>query len=168
MTPPQAGQSTDVDMSATPKASRRRPTNPAQPQGSRPGPSGPGPQPSGPSRADKGKQPVRTNPVAVQPQPQPKKPVVPFQRMGVPLPINCATKPMRKSYSSVAKSAPSSQPVTVAELARVASRQCRTSLFSQDCRKTSTKAQDSYSQLHYSGSILQADPDHLLWPLCHL
>jgi len=49
MTPPRAGRSTDVDMSATPKASRRRPTKPVQPQGSRPGPSGPGPQPSGPS-----------------------------------------------------------------------------------------------------------------------
>jgi len=120
MTPPRAGQSTDVDMSATPKASRRRPAKPVQPQGSRPGPSGPWPQPSGPSRADKGKQPVRTNPVAVQPRPQPKKPVVPFQRMGVPPPINHATKPLRKSYSSVAKSAPASQPVTVAELARVA------------------------------------------------
>jgi len=95
-TPPRAGQSTDVDMSATPKASCKRPTNPAQPQGSRPGPSGPGPQPSGPSRADKGKQPVCTNPVAVQPRPQPKKPVVPFQRMGVPPPINHATKPSRK------------------------------------------------------------------------
>jgi len=119
-TPPRAGQSTDVDMSATPNASCRRPAKPAQPQGSRPGPSGPGPQPSGPSRADKGKQPVRTNPVAVQPRPQPKKPVVPFQRMGVPPPINRATKPSRKSYSSVAKSAPLFQPVTVAELARVA------------------------------------------------
>jgi len=43
MTPPRAGQSTDVDMSAIPKASRKRPTNPAQPQGSRPGPSEPGP-----------------------------------------------------------------------------------------------------------------------------
>jgi len=59
-TPPRAGQSADVDMSATPKASCRKPTKLAQPQGSRPGP-----QPSGPSRADKGKQPVRTNPVAV-------------------------------------------------------------------------------------------------------
>jgi len=39
--------------------------------------------------------------------------------MGMPPPINHATKPLRKSYSSVAKSAPSSQPVTVAELARV-------------------------------------------------
>jgi len=37
-TPPRAGQSTDVDMSATPKASRRRPTKPVQPQGSGPGP----------------------------------------------------------------------------------------------------------------------------------
>ena len=54
------------------------------------------PQPSSPSRADKGKQPACTNPVAVQPWPQPKKPVVPFQRMGMPLPINHATKPMRK------------------------------------------------------------------------
>jgi len=114
-TPPRAGQSTDVDMSATPKASHKRSANPAQPQGSRPGP-----QPSGPSRADKGKQPVRTNPVAVQPRPQPKKPMVPFQCMGVPPPINRATKPSRKSYSSLAKSAPASQPVTVAELARVA------------------------------------------------
>jgi len=118
-TPPRTGQSTDVDMSATPKASCRRPTKPAQPQGSGPGPSGPGPQPSGPLHADKSKQPVRTNLVAVQPQPQSKKPVVPFQRMGVPPPINRATKPLRKSYSSVAKSAPASQPVTVAELARV-------------------------------------------------
>jgi len=105
-TPPRAGQSTDVDMSATPKVSHKRPAKPAQP--------------SGPSRADKGKQRVRTNTVAVQPWPQPKKPVVPFQRMGMPPPINRATKPLRKSYSSVAKSAPSSQPVTVAELARVA------------------------------------------------
>jgi len=119
-TTPRAGQSTDVDMSATPKASRRRPTKPVQPQGSRPGPWGPGPQPSGPSRADKGKQPFRTNLVAVQPRPQPKKPVVPFQHMGVPPPINHATKPSRKSYSSVAKLAPASQPVTVAKLARVA------------------------------------------------
>jgi len=58
MTPPRAGQSTDVDMSATPKASRRRSAKPDQPQGSRPGPLGPGPQASGPSRTDKGKQPV--------------------------------------------------------------------------------------------------------------
>jgi len=105
-TPPRAGQSTDVDMSATAKASRKRPANPAQP--------------SGPSRADKGKQPVCTNPVAVQRRPQPKKPMVSFQCMGVPPPINRATKPSRKLYSSVAKSAPASQPVTVAELARVA------------------------------------------------
>ena len=89
MTPPWAGQSTDVDMSATPKASHWKPAKPAQP--------------SGPSRADKGKQSVHTNPVAVQPWPQPKKPVVLFQCMGVPLPINRATKPTRKSYSSVAK-----------------------------------------------------------------
>ena len=41
--------------------------------------------------------------------------------MGVPLPINRATKPMRKSYSSVAKLAAFSLPVTAAELARVAS-----------------------------------------------
>jgi len=120
MTLPWAGQSTDVDMSATPKASRRKLAKLDQSQGSRPGTSGPGPQLSGPSRADKGKQPVHTNPVAVQPRPQPKKPVVPFQSMGVPLPINRATKPLRKSYSSVAKSAPSPQPVTVAKLAWVA------------------------------------------------
>jgi len=50
-TPPWAGQSTDVDMSATPKASHWKPAKPAQP--------------SGPSCADKGKQSVRTNPVVV-------------------------------------------------------------------------------------------------------
>jgi len=96
MTPPRAGQSTDVDMSATPKASHWKAAKPVQPQSSRPGPLGPGPQLSGPSRADKGKEPVCTNPVAVQPQPQPKKPVVIFQHMGIPAPINCATKATRK------------------------------------------------------------------------
>ena len=105
-TPPGSSKSADADVSMTSKASHWKPAKPTQP--------------SGPSRADKGKQPVRTNLVAVQPRPQPKKPVVSFQRMGVPLPINHATKPMRKSYSSVAKSEPSTQPVTVAELARVA------------------------------------------------
>jgi len=117
-TPPRSGQSADADVSMTPKASERKPADPPQPQGSGSGPSGSGPKSGGPSRADKGKQPVRTNPVAVQPRPQPKKPVVPFQQMGMPLPINRATKP-KKSYASAAKSTPNI-PVTVAQLAKVA------------------------------------------------
>jgi len=47
-----------------------------------------------------------------------KKPVVSFQHMGMPLPINRATKP-KKSYASAAKSVPNI-PVTVAQLAKVA------------------------------------------------
>jgi len=117
-TPPRSGQSADADVSMTPKASEQKPTDPPQPQGSGSGPSGSGPKSGGPSCADKGKQPDRTNPVAVQPWPQPKKPVVPFQRMGMPPPINRATKP-KKSYASVAKSVPNI-PVTVAQLAKVA------------------------------------------------
>jgi len=117
-TPPRSGQSADADVSMTPKASERKPADPPQPQGSGSGPSGSGPKSGGPSRADKGKQPVRTNPVAVQPRPQSKKPVVPFQRMGMPPPINRATKP-KKSYASAAKSVPNI-PVTVAQLAKVA------------------------------------------------
>jgi len=112
-TPSRSGQSADADVSMTPKASEQKPADPPQPQGSGSGPSGSGPKSSGPSRADKGKQPDRTIPVAVQPRPQPKKPVVPFQRMGMPPPINRATKP-KKSYASAAKSAPNI-PVTVAQ-----------------------------------------------------
>jgi len=117
-TPPCSGQSADTDVSMTPKASAWKPADPPQPQGSGSGPLGSGLKSGGPSRADKGKQPVRTNPVAVQPWPQPKKPMVPFQRMGMPPPINRATKP-KKSYASVAKSTPNT-PVTVAQLAKVA------------------------------------------------
>ena len=100
-TPPCSGQSADADVSMTPKASERKPTDPPQPQGSGSGPSGSGPKSSGPSRADKGKQPDRTNPVAVQPRPQPKKPVVPFQCMGMPPPINrpCDCGPIGQSRS---------------------------------------------------------------------
>jgi len=116
--PPRSSQSANADVSMTPKASERKPTDPPQLQGSGSGPSRSGPKSGGPSHADKGKQPASNNSVAVQPRPQPKKPMVPFQCMGMPPPINRGTKP-KKSYASAAKSVPKI-PVTVAQLARFA------------------------------------------------
>ncbi|KAF9470318.1 hypothetical protein BDN70DRAFT_939817, partial [Pholiota conissans] len=52
-----------------------------------------------PPKRRKGKQPAV-------PQPQPKRPVVPYQRGGPPPPIPRATKPKPRSYAQVASSTP--------------------------------------------------------------